>query len=141
MKSLESCIPASIARQLAQLQKINRALYEIIPIEFLGHIQATGNPQNGTLHIYADSPAWAAKLRFYTPAITAGLTIHAGFPIKSVHISIHPKTMDRKTPRFKKPTLSSSSAQLLTALAGDTDDPELKRALSNLAQHLPGKGK
>ena len=139
MKSLESCIPASIASQLAQLQKINRALYEIIPIEFLGHIQAAGNPQNGTLHIYADSPAWAAKLRFYKPAITAGLTIQAGFPIKSVHISIHPKTIDRKTNRFKRPSLSRNSAQLLTALAKDTDDPELKRALSSLAQHLPGK--
>jgi hypothetical protein len=139
MKSLESCIPASIAAQLAQLQKINRALYEIIPIEFLGHIQVAGNPQNGILHIYADSPAWAAKLRFYKPAITAGLTIHPGFPIKSVRISIHPKTVDRKTHGFKRPSLSKNSAQLLRALARDTDDPELKRALSTLAQHLPGK--
>src|SRR5688572_16146563 len=139
MKSLESCIPASIASQLAQLQKINRALYEIIPIEFLGHIQAAGNPQNGTLHIYADSPAWAAKLRFYKPAITTGLTLHAGLPIKSVHISIHPKTVDHKTHRFKRPSISKNSAQLLAALAKNTDDPELKRALSALAQHLPGK--
>jgi hypothetical protein len=139
MKSLQSCIPASIASQLAQLQKINRALYEIIPIEFLGHIQAAGNPQNGTLHIYADSPAWATKLRFYKPAITAGLTIHTGLSIKSVHISIHPKTGDRKTHRLKKPSFSRNSAQLLAALARDTDDPELKRALATLAQHLPGK--
>lgn len=138
MKSLESFIPASIASQLAQLKKINRALYEIIPIEFLGHIQAAGNPQNGSLHIYADSPAWATKLRFYKPAITAGLTV-AGLTIKSVHISIHPKTLDRKTHRFKRPSLSGSSAQLLAALARDTDDPELKRALSTLARHIPAK--
>jgi hypothetical protein len=139
MKSLDSYIPAPIALQLAQLQRINRALYEIIPIEFLGHIQAAGNPQNGTLYIYADSPAWAAKLRFYKPAITAGLAAHPDLPIKSIHISVHPKTIDSKTQPFKKPSLSKTSAQLLAALAKDIDDPELKKALSALAKHLPGK--
>lgn len=136
MKSLETYIPLPIAAQLAQLQKINRALYEIIPIEFLGHIQAAGNPQqNGVLHIYADAPAWAAKLRFYKSNIVAGLTSRLGLSIKSVHISIHPKGGDRKPHSFKRPSLSNNSAQLLASLAKNTEDPELKRALSALAKH------
>jgi hypothetical protein len=138
MKSLGSCIPTPIALQLAQLQKINRALYEIIPIEFLGHIQTAGNPQTGILHIYADSPAWATKLRFYKPAIVSGLTAHTGLAIKSVLISIHPKAVNHKAASLKKPHLSKNSAHLLATLAKNTDDPELKRALSALAKHLPG---
>jgi hypothetical protein len=139
MKSLGSHIPAPIASQLAQLQKINRALYELIPIEFLGHIQVGGNPQNGTLHVYADSSAWATKLRFYKPTIVAGLAMHTRLAIKSVHIAINPQTSDHKTKPLKRPSLSRNSAKLLATLAKDIEDPELKRALSALAKHLPGK--
>jgi hypothetical protein len=139
MKSLDSYISTPIASQLAQLQKINRALYEIVPIEFLGHIQVAGNPQSGTLHIYADSPAWAAKLRFYKPSIASGLTSHAGFVVKALRISIHPKLGERKTAAPKKPSLSRHSAQLLACLANNTEDPELKRALTALAKHTAGK--
>lgn len=137
MKSLGSHIPAPIASQLAQLQKINRALYELIPIEFLGHIHVSGNQKNGILHIYADSPAWATKLRFYKSTIAAGLSTHTGEAINSVQISIYPKTGDRKNHSLKRPSLSRKSAQLLTALAKNTEDPELKRALLALAKHLP----
>ncbi|HEY3486926.1 MAG TPA: DciA family protein, partial [Gammaproteobacteria bacterium] len=115
---------------MAQLQKVNRALYEIIPIEFLGHIQVAGYPQNGALHIYADSPAWATKLRFYKSTIAAGLTLHTGLPVKSVQISIHPQIGGRDRPPPKKPSFSRNSAQLLAVLAKNTADPELKRALS-----------
>ncbi|HEX5055351.1 MAG TPA: DciA family protein [Gammaproteobacteria bacterium] len=138
MKSLETYIPSSIASHLAQLQKINRALYEIVPIEFLGHIQAAGNPENGIIHIYTDSPAWGAKLRFYQSSITTGLTTRTGLNIKSILIAVHPKTRDRKTQPLKRPALSRKSAQLLTALAKNTEDPELKRALSALAKHTSG---
>lgn len=139
MKSLGTYIPFPIASQLAQLQKLNRALYEVIPIEFLGHIQAAGIPQNGTLHIYADSPAWATKLRFYKPNIAAGLTTLLDSAITSVRISIHPQTGSRKRELFKKPSLSRNSAELLASLAKNTEDPELKRALSALAKHTSGK--
>jgi hypothetical protein len=139
MKYLETYIPSSIASHLAQLQKINRVLYEIIPIEFLGHVQVSGNPQNGIIHIYADSPAWGAKLRFYQSSIATGLTTRTGLNIKSVLISVHPQTGDRKTHSLKRPALSTKSAQLLTSLAKNTEDPELKRALSALAKHTPYK--
>lgn len=139
MKSLGTYIPSPIATQLAQLHKINRALYEIIPIEFLGHIQVAGNPQNGTLHIYADSPAWGTKLRFYKSSITDGLTGRLGLNVKSVLISIHPKAGERKARSPKKPSLSRNSSQLLASLAKNTEDPELKRALSALAKHTSGK--
>lgn len=139
MKSLGTCIPSSIASRLAQLQKINRALYEIVPIEFLGHIQAAGNPQNGSLHIYVESPAWGTRLRFYKSAIADGLTARLGLNIKSVLISIHPQAGERKARFQKKPSLSRNSAQLLASLAKSTEDPELKRALSALAKHTSGK--
>jgi len=140
MKSLETYIPSSIASHLAQLQKINRALYEIIPIEFLGHVQVGGTPQNGIIHIYADSPAWSAKLRFYQSSIATGLTTQTGLNIKSVLISVHPKTAGfRKTHSLKRLALSRKASQLLTSLAKNTEDPELKRALSALAKHTPAK--
>jgi hypothetical protein len=139
MKSLGTCIPVPIATRLAQLQKVNRTLYEIIPIEFLGHVQAACNPQNGVLHLYIDSPVWGTKLRFYKSAIADGLTARMGLNIKSVLISVHPQAGVRKTQPLKKPSLSRNSAQLLTSLASTTDDPELKRALSALAKHISAR--
>lgn len=139
MKSLGTHIPSSLASRLAQLQKINRALYEIIPIEFLGHIQAAGNPQNGTLHIYVESPAWGTKLRFYKSAIADGLTNRLRLNIKSILVSVHPQAGERKARPQKKPALSRTSAHLLASLAKNTEDPELKRALSALAKHTAGK--
>lgn len=138
MKFLGTHIPLPIASHLAQLQKLNRALYEFVPIEFLGHIQAAGL-QNSILHIYADSPAWATKLRFYKPNIAAGLTTHMGSAIKSVRISVYPQNGDRKRHSFKKPSLSRNSAQLVASLARSIEDPELKRALSALAKHTSDK--
>lgn len=64
--------------------------------------------------------------------------MHTGLTIKSVRVSTKPKTGNLKK-HLKKPSLSKNSAQLLVALAKNTEDPELKRALSTLAEHLSSK--
>jgi hypothetical protein len=133
MKSLGYHIPPLITQKLAQLQVLNQALYEIIPIEFLGHVHTAGL-ENGILHICVDSPVWATRLRFQQQAITRQLSDKIKLTIKSLRILVKPAAVSIPSSYTRKPYFSRSSADLLKGLGNNTQDPQLREALLKLAK-------
>jgi hypothetical protein len=133
MKSLGYHIPSFITQKLAQLHALNQALYEVIPIEFLGHVHTAGL-ENGILHICADSPVWATRLRFQQQTIAKQLSDKTRLTIKSVRILVKPTTVAISPSYTRKPYFSRISADLLKGLGNNTQDPQLRQALLKLAK-------
>lgn len=94
------------------------------------------NYKKDTLILHADSPGWAAKLRYMTPDIL-GL-MHQQFKltdIKTIRVKVAPDS--RKTFKTsKKPvTLSSKSAKLVNDVANTISDHALKTSLLKISRH------
>jgi hypothetical protein len=133
MKSLGYHIPSFVTRKLAQLQTLNQALYEVMPIEFLGHVHIAGL-ENSILHICTDSPVWATRLRFQQQTLAGQLSNKIRLPIKSLRISVQPTAVAIHSSYTRKPYLSRDSADLLKGLSNNIQHPELRQALLNLAK-------
>ncbi len=89
--------------------------------------------RDGCLVIQADTPAWAARLRFKTPEILASLADDGLFPgIRSIRIRA--ETAERPpSPPSSRPSISPDSAAELRAQADSIEDREVRDALLRLA--------
>ena len=76
----------SRARKLLALDKM---LHEEIPAPLNEHCR-TLNVAGTTLILAADSPAWAARLRFHTPQLVKKLSSYHPFDIRAVRIRVRP---------------------------------------------------
>jgi len=119
------------ALRLIELQKQLRAL---LPPSLGLHV-SVGNCRNGILTVYADSAAWAARLRFEVPGLLKRLeetSPDAG--IRTLRIRIRPPD-PAPAPVTGKPLLSAASARLLQDVAESIDDPALRDSLLRLSRH------
>jgi len=78
---------------------LDKMLREEIPAPLNDHCR-TLNVSGTTLILAADSPAWAARLRFHTPQLVKILSSYQPFDIRAVRIRVRPTPPGRfKTPR------------------------------------------
>ena len=88
--------------------------------------------RDGCLVIQADSPTWAARLRFKTPEILASLADDGEFPpIRSIRIRSMTEE-EPPPPAAKRPSISPDSARALAAQAAFIEDDEVRGALLRL---------
>jgi len=115
--------------------------------ELLGQLESTlathcilANIRRDTAIIQADSPVWAAKLRYQIPLIlellnsskiTADLTRNE---LVQVQIRVKPNYQPYVGPLLASPQISQSASRFLRRVAHTTSDPRLKRAFSKLAR-------
>lgn len=105
-----------------------------------GHVEAPlskhmtlATIRDNCLVIQADSPTWAARLRYKTPEILASLADDGIFP--AVHsIRIRSMTADQPpSPPSARPYMSPDSAAELKAQASSIEDEGLRTAILRLA--------
>lgn len=126
-------------RQLAEKARrhadLNDDLRRELPADLAPHVRlATVN--DGCLVLQADSPAWAARLRFKTPEILENLRLKSSFAaIRSIRIR---NDLDAATqpniPTFHA-RLGDQAVRALEAQAACTSDPQLRAAFERLARH------
>ncbi len=121
------------------LERLNRVLGEHLDPMLAQHCQLA-NIRADTAVLQADSPVWAAKLRYQIPAILELLNA-ADFIAELTHsrlthiqLRVQPVYQHYTGPTLSGPYLSSRSAELLRSVADTTPDPRLKRALSRLSR-------
>ena len=118
------------ARELMALDKL---LHELIPTPLNEHCN-TLTISGTTLVLAADSPVWAARLRFHTPGLVKQLASYHPVSIRTVRVRVKPT--ERRSPPDKpktKPGCTSKGAAALKQAARSISDPALKSGLLRLA--------
>ncbi|OQX36496.1 MAG: hypothetical protein B0D84_01415 [Candidatus Sedimenticola endophacoides] len=126
-----------LLRQLLSQQEQQRQLcdqvHELLPEQLRPHCLATVLVRD-RLRIYADSPAWASRLRYLTRDLGAALR-GAGIKVGGIHVRV---LVAGRTPR-RRPhaprNLSPESARLIRQLSDEISDPMLSAALRRLSRH------
>ena len=119
-----------IAQQLALLETVRSAL----PDDLTGHAVHCVSRAN-ILIIYTDSPAWAAKLRFYQEPVLTVLNNKAKSNFNQFRIKVL-KHYSAK-PVKQHPTIPSRTViNEIKATSRSVEDRELKQALAKLSATL-----
>lgn len=124
------------ARQLTDLTQRIRAC---LPADLADHCRVIGL-REGCLRLAAESPAWAARLRFQAPRLVQQLRQRGAATLHTVQVQIAPAAAPR-TPPSRKPRMTAENARLLEQTARAIEDPGLARALTRLARRGAAAGR
>jgi len=135
-KHLQNSIEfATIRAKLQQNKGLLEQIQQLLPAPLNEHcIGLAAKPDR--LVLYADSSAWASRLRYATRDLLAKLgkkQIH--FSNITVKISIDNRRKAPKQGRRKSKLLSKTNSDQLQKIANGTSDPELRAALMRLSSH------
>lgn len=134
MKRLSGAIPEHIAQRIAGLRALDAALRECLPAECAAHCRAAGI-DGSTLHLVADSPAWRARLHFYSSRIIRQISGLGKSPVSRVRIRVGRPEAPLRAARLRPddPGIPPEAARGLASLARETGDPELRAVLERLS--------
>ncbi len=115
------------------LRKMDILLTELLPAPLNAHCRIL-NIRNTVLVLAADSPVWAARLRFQAPQLVRHLAPHLSAKRYTIHVRVRPP--ESAPPPVPHKTVIRPGRQGIAALlqaAQTVSDPELKTALLRLA--------
>jgi hypothetical protein len=120
----------SQARALAGLDALTR---ELLPDTLKTHCRVL-SVRDETLVLAADSPVWAARLKFHSSQLVKQLNRQQTVKLRTVRIRVRPPEKlvagERRSTPLK---LGINSATALRQAADSVSDPDLKSALLRLA--------
>lgn len=94
------------------------------------------NYKNTVLVMHADSPAWATKLRFSTPAIISYMQRECHLnTLKTIRVKVIPAKNKVKKNPVRRLTLSNKSTKLIADIANSMTDHDLRSSLLKLTRH------
>jgi len=119
------------ALRLIELQKRIRTA---LPAPLNDHV-TVANSRKGTLIIYTDSAAWAARLRFRVPEMLKSINeTSQDVPLQAIRIKVRPPDT-RRLPAADKLSISDDTARLLQHMAESISAPDLRASLLRLSRH------
>ncbi len=125
------------SRLLAQaraLKELDTLLDRLIPAPLSAHSRIL-SLRDATLVLAADSPVWAARLRFHTPQLVKQLRDNQAVKVRTVQVRVRPpdtpQAAEISLPGPRR--LSAKNADALQQTAYSVSDPGLKAALMRLA--------
>ena len=120
------------ARQLGHLSDIVQAMLEPSLADHchLAHFDGS------RMVLVADSPAWAARLRFSLDTLVSQLKQYSNkfHGLSKIEVAVRPELPDLPQPDVVKRAISVEAAQYIEESAQGIEDTELKQALRRLAQ-------
>jgi hypothetical protein len=126
---------AQLLSRARELMALDARLHALIPAPLNEHCSVL-SIRDGTLVLAADSPVWAARLRYYTSQLVNQLSGRQTVTVRTIRIRVHPPEKSFVA-RHRQPALrlTSRNAMLLRRAAGSVTDPGLKSALLRLARN------
>lgn len=125
--------PAGLPVQARRLAGIQRQVRDCLPLELADHCQVAGI-RDGCLCLFADSPAWAARLRFQEPQLIKAWRRQGGSEIRKIQVRVIPQEHLPRSLAKRKLTLTAENIKLLEQTARGITDPDLAQALQRLAR-------
>jgi len=122
-----------LVSQTRILKALETLLQELLPEPLKAHCHLLAIREE-TLVLAADSPVWAARLRFHSPQLVKQLNRSQTVKLRTIRIRVRPP--ERKVPtERRKATIhcSKNSTAALQQVAQTVSDPGLKTALLRLA--------
>lgn len=116
-----------------RLERLSGQVRALLPDACRPHCRVA-NLRGGLLSIAADSPAWAARVRFLAPRLLQNLQRQSDLPIHRIEVSVMPVEISIARPTIRRPGLSHKTLALLEETAQSMDDPALRAALLRLAR-------
>ncbi|MEN8107092.1 MAG: DUF721 domain-containing protein [Pseudomonadota bacterium] len=115
------------------IEKLDAIVHELIPSPLKEHCRIL-SVRGETLVLAADSPVWAARLRFHAPKLAKQLAKIQTVKLRTVRVRVRPpEQLPVMAIRSSKPHLSVKSSDTLRQTARNVTDPGLKAALLKLA--------
>lgn len=136
MKPVRGALPPRIVQHLATLRRVEDVLRDCLPADCCAHCRPA-RLEEGTLFLVADSPAWRARLHFYSTRIIRHFNRLGKFPVHRVRVRVarSPEPARSGPARSAPRPIPAATARAFDGLADATDDPALRRALRRLAGH------
>ncbi|MEK7815788.1 MAG: DciA family protein [Pseudomonadota bacterium] len=148
-QSLRAFLPASFMKDMRQQEAENTQLCVLwerqVNAPLVNHVRPI-HYEKKTLHVNADSPAWASRARYQAREMVVRLRREKYFKdITRIEVKVKPRGggLDRETLlKMSKPRdtqrppakpIPADAARLINMLAKDVTDPKLREALSRLA--------
>jgi hypothetical protein len=112
---------------------LNALVQELLPETLKAHCRVL-SVRDETLVLAADSPVWAARLKFHSSQLVKQLNRQQTVKLRTVRIRVRPPEKQLVTERRNTPLkLGINSATALRQAADSVSDPDLKSALLRLA--------
>lgn len=125
---------SNLVKHARELNSLNLQLQRHLPASLGKHCQLA-NYRSNTMIIQSESAAWASKLRYLLPQLRRELSQYPVFSgLKDIHIRVA-ATVTESREKPSPPRLSNQSALLLEQAAASISDPDLGKALAQLARH------
>jgi hypothetical protein len=120
--------------QVRLLRQITTVIRNVLPEPLSLHCHAA-NIDGDTIIIGCDSPTWAAKLRYQLPHVLNRLRDHRNLPaFRQIRLRVQPLDVVEAHTENRRLSMPEHTAALITSVAHNTTDPELKAALLRLSQ-------
>ncbi|MGQ0592833.1 MAG: DciA family protein [Gammaproteobacteria bacterium] len=129
---------APVLPELLDLKRLDAVIQAAMPEELRAHWRI-GRLTGGTLTLFADSPVWAARLRYLAPGLIERLAGRPGaVAVRGIRVKV--LVIDAVTPSCKRATtaISRPVSDYLRQAAEGFGDARLRAALLNLSRHGPG---
>jgi len=135
----QNSILRQLLRQAAVHQELDSHVKCLLEEPLNGHIQLAVI-REGSLVLVADSPAWAAKLRYQVPQLLRQITENPAFPdIQTIRVKVATSDASRQPVKVAQMrSLTKTSARELNRQAELLEDPALRDALLRLANRHKG---
>ena len=126
--------PALVDRH-QQILRLTAILYQCLPVDFIGRCTLIGY-ETGSISIVAESPAWAARLRYHSRDILKHFqnTVSQDCRKVTVRVKRRPSGLKPETARQDSLKLPAATANAMLQLADQVTEPNLAAALKRLAK-------
>ena len=122
-----------LVSQARALLGLDGLIQELLPDALKTHCRVL-SVRDQTLVLAADSPVWAARLKFHSSQLVKQLNRQQTVKLRTVRIRVRPPEKQLVTERRNTPLkLGINSATALRQAADSVSDPDLKSALLRLA--------
>ena len=122
---------AALLPQAERLIELRRIYTDIAPQQLL-RSSSIVNYKQGTVVIFAENNAIAAKLKLLSPRLINDFS-KRGVEVTGIRLEVQPRENPQKTLPPKRAKLSEAGAESLAALANRLPDSKLKQAVTELA--------
>ncbi|MGH8479149.1 MAG: DciA family protein [Gammaproteobacteria bacterium] len=131
---------AAVLPELRDLQRLEAVIQAAMPDELRDHSRI-GRLTAGTLTLFADSPVWAARLRYLAPGLIERLAGRPGAAaVRAVRVRV--LVTGARAPSVKRAgtAISRPVSDYLRQAAEGFGDARLRTVLLDLSRHGPPPG-
>jgi len=132
MKNFQHLVNSELTKSIENYDKLSNFVYELMHLDKQKHnVWVVAKRQNLTL--MTDNPYLGTQLRYQQNAICEAVNRQFLMELKTCKLKIIPPTTDIKKKEQDLYKIGSKASEVLTTIANEIEDEDLKKSLLKLA--------